>query len=854
MPQSDTPLYYLCTIIYFRIIRMGKDFVHLHVHTHYSINDGLARIEDLVEKAVRNGMPGMAITDHGNMYGIMEFFQVVSRLNNERINNGKEPFKPIFGCELYVARRGDNRLKKTLKDIGGYHFIVLAKNYTGYKNLMKLVSNSWTDGFYNRPRTDYTELEKYHEGLIVLSGCIAGEVPSKILNGDIVGAREAIGWYKNVWGDDYYLELQRHEVKDPKIRANRELYPLQQQVNELMIELAKEYDVKLVCTNDVHFVDKEHAEAHDRLICMATDKDLDDPNRILYTKQEWFKTCEEMGDVFSDIPEALSNTMEILNKVELYGIEHQPTLPLFPVPKGYGTEHDYMESLTLSGARKIYGEPLPSEVEERLNFELDVIKTKGFSRLFLIIQDLVNAMRKTYVMVGSGRGSDASSMVCYCLGITTIDPLKYNLWFERFVRLDRDRLPILCIDFDYEGRIQAIRYLEEKYGKDCCAHIIKFTKMTKEEAIKKVARVEKLPINYSNAICKAIPNDYKYFSLKTVIQYVPELQEAEASDNPHLSNTIKYAKTLENTICKTSIHPSSFVISQGPIYEWVPVSTIADPNEKWQVLTCTQYDDFSIGSTGVIEIDILGLRTLSELKAAISNIKKNLGIEFNLDDIPIDDPKTFKLFQQGQTIGVFMHESASLRTYLKHLHPTTIDDLVALFALYRPGSMDYIPSFIARKNGKETIKYDILYMEKYLKETYGMTIYQEQIMLLSRQLADFNREESYMLQDAMGKKKGHIIELLKPKFIEGGRKNGHDPGALEKIWTDWESFDFYPFMKAHAVSYTKIAYQTAYLKANFPYEYMTALLDSRKDNKVEYDLLLEECNRMKLYLVFKDYQ
>ena len=718
---------------------------------------------------------------------------------------------------------------------------------------MKLVSNSWTDGYYNRPRTDHTELEKYYEGLIVLSGCIAGEVPSKILKGDIIGAREAIEWYKNLWGDDYYLELQRHEVKDPEIRANRELYPLQQQVNKVMIELAKEYGIKLVCTNDVHFVEQEHAEAHDRLICMATGKDIDDPSRILYTKQEWFKTYEEMREVFSDIPEALSNTMDILNKVELYSIEHKPTLPLFPIPKGFGTEHDYLESLTLSGARRIYGEPLPSEVEERLKFELDVITSKGYSRLFLIIHDLVDAMRNDGVMVGPGRSSDASSLVCYCLGITTIDPLKSDLLFERFVRLDRDRLPIFCIDFDYEGRIQAIKYLEEKYGKDCCAHIIKFNKMTKQKAINNVARIENLPISDSNTICKAIPKEYEYFSLKSIIQYVPELQKAEASDNPHLSNTIKYAKTLENTICETSIHPSRFVICQGPIYEWVPVSTIADPNEKWKVLTCTQYDDFSIDSTGVIEINLEGLRVLSELKATILNIKKNLGIEFNLENNPIDDSKTFKLFQQGQTIGVFMHESGSLRTYLKHLHPTTIDDLVALFALYRPGSWDYIPLFINKKNGKEKIEYDIPCMEKYLKDTYGLTIYQEQIMLLSRQLADFSREESYILRDAMGKKKSHIIELLKPKFIEGGKKNGHNPKVLEKIWSDWESYGCYAFMKAHAVSYTKIAYQTAYLKANFPYEYMTALLESRKGNEVEYDLLLEECMRMKLYRVFKDY-
>ena len=833
---------------------MEKGFVHLHVHTQYSIYDGLAQIKDLVEKAVNNGMPGMAITDHGNMYGIMKFHHVVRRINKERISKGEKPFKPIFGCEMYVARRGDKLQKVLREDLGGYHLILLAKNYTGYKNLMRLVSNSWVQGYYNRPRTDCADLEKYHEGLIVLSGCIAGEVPSKILRGDIVGARNAIEWYKGIWGDDYYLELQRHKVKDPAIMANRDTYPLQEQANKVMIELAKEYGIKLVCTNDVHFAEQEQAEAHDRLVCMGTGKEIDDPSRMLYTKQEWFKTYEEMKEVFSDIPEALSNTMGILNKVELFNIERQPTLPLFPIPKGFGAEDDYLESLTLSGAHRIYGDSLPSEVDERLKFELDVIKAKGFSRLFLIIQDLVNFMRKDGVMVGPGRGAEAGSLVCYCLRITTIDPLKHDLLFERFVRLDRDMLPYFCIDFDCEGRIQAIKYLKEKYGKDCCAHIIQFTKMTKEEAIKKVARIEKLPISDSNAICNAIPGEYEYFSLKSIIQYIPELQEAEASDNLHLSNTIKYAKILDNTICGTNIHPYGFVVSDGSISEWAPVSIEKDTNDDFLAIVCTQYDERYIESTGLVRIDILELRSLSETKVTLTNIKKNLGVEIDLEHIPIDDPKTLKLFQQGQTIGVFMHESPSLQTYLKYLHPTTIDDLAALFALYRPGPMDYIPSFIARKNGKEEIKYDIPCMEKYLKETYGMTIYQEQIMLLSRQLADFSREESYILRDAMAKKKGHVIELMKQKFIEGGRKNGHDPKALEKIWTDWEKYGYYLFMKSHAVSYTMIAYQTAYLKAHFPYEYMTALLESRKDNKVEYDLLLEECMRMKLYRVFKDYQ
>lgn len=798
-------------------------------------------------------MPGMAITDRGNMYGIMEFHHVVKRINKERFSNGEEPFKPIFGCEVYVARRGDKLRKVTREDLGGYHLILLAKNYTGYKNLMRLVSNSWVEGYYSRPRTDCVELEKYHEGLIVLSGCVAGEVPSKIIRGDMAGARKAIEWFKSIWGDDYYLELQRHEVKDPAIMANRDTYPLQEQANKVIIELAKEYGVKLVCTNDVHFVELEQAEAHDRFKCMGLGKEINDPSRMLYTKQEWFKTYDEMKEVFSDIPEALSNTMEIFNKVELYSIERQPTLPLFPIPQGFISEYDYLKSLTLSGAHRIFGDSLPSEVEERLMFELEVIKSKGFSRLFLIIQDLVNAMRNGDVMVGPGHGVEAGSLVFYCLGITTIDPLKHDLLFESFIRLNHDMLPYFYIDFDCEGRIQAIEYLEEKYGKDCCAHIIMFTKIKKQKAIKEVALIEILPIYDSNAICKAIPKEYYYFPLKSIIQYVPKLKEAETSDSRHLSDTIKYSILLDNTICGTYIHPYGFVVSDGPISEWAPVSLEKDPNEDYQTIVCTQYESRYIGSSGFFQMNFVELRPLSEIKVTLSNIKNNLGIEIDLEHIPIDDPKTLKLFQKGNTIGVFLFELHDMRAWLKHLRPTTFDDLIAIYALCRPGAQDYISTFIRRKNGKEEINYDIPCMEKFLKETYGVTIYQEQIMLLSRQLADFSREESYILQDAMGKIKWDIIDALEQKFIKGGKKNGHDPKVLKKIWSFWKGFGRYTLMKSHAVSYTMIAYQTAYLKANYPFEYMTTLLESRKDNKVEYDLLLEECMRMKLYRVFKDY-
>ena len=808
---------------------MEKGFVHLHVHTQYSINDGLARIENLVEKAVKEGMPGMAITDHGNMFGIMEFNKVVNRLNKKRKNNGEEPFKPIYGCEMYVVRQGNMKQKEDFRDIGGYHLVVLAKNYQGYKNLMKLVSRSWLEGYYGRPRTDRSDLERFHEGLIVLSGCLAGEIPTKILNGDIAGAREAIEWHKRVWGDDFYLELERHQVTDPNIQANRKTYANQQQVNNVLIELAKEFGVKLVCTNDVHFVDRKHAEAHDRMLCIATGKKLDDPNRCLYTKQEWFKTSKEMHAVFSDVPEAISNTMDIFRKVEFYSIEHKPVLQLFQNPQGNESEENYLKELAFCGAKKIYGEQLPSEVETRLLFELGVISTKGFSRYFLIIQDLVNAMRNEYgVMVGPGRGSSTGSLVLYCLGITTIDPLKHCLLFERFMRLDRDTLPAISIDLDSEGRLLAKKYLEDKYGKACCANIITFTKLSPHKALKYVAKLE----NISQTVVNALWNETDpYFkSVDFNCKYTPAFKKAEKSKNPAMRNLIKYSKMLEGTICGTGIHPSGFVLSQGPQSEWVPVSTSDDPNDQWEVLYCTQYDGNHVDSSGVVRMDLQGLRTLSELKAALLNIKKFRGIDISLDNIPLDDSKTLKLFQSGHTIGVFGFESSAIKAYLRYLHSATFDDLVALYALYRPGAMDYIPSFIERKEGKEKIRYEIPCMEKYLKETYGLTIYQEQIMHLSRQLADFSQEEGYKLQDAMGKMKKKDFDSMKLKFTEGGIKNGHDPVILEKILSEWENMKWYAYMKAHAVSYTMIAYQTAYLKANYPYEYMTVLLKSRMND------------------------
>ena len=879
-----------------------EDFIHLHVHTYYSILDGQSSIKRLVDKAIGNGMRGMAITDHGDMFGIKEFHDYVGGINKGRKKEGQPPFVPIFGCEMYVSRHGSKSLRRGKEDQSGYHLIVLAKNYKGYKNLIKLVSRSWVDGYYMRPRTDREDLEQFHEGLIVCSACIAGEVPKKILNGDIAGAREAIEWYHRVFGDDYYLELQRHEVKDPSIRANRETFPLQQKANKVLIELAHEYGIKLVCSNDAHFVDQENAEAHDHLLCLSTGKDLDDPTRMLYSKQEWFKTREEMNEVFNDVPEALSNTCEILDKIEIYSIDHDPIMPFFPIPESFGTEEewrrkfteeqlfqeftsdengenqlpqeegekkikklggydklyrikfeaDYLAELAYAGAKKRYGTPIPKDVEDRVRFELHIMKTMGFPGYFLIVQDFINSARDELgVMVGPGRGSAAGSVVAYCLGITKIDPLKYDLLFERFLNPDRISLPDIDTDFDDDGRGKVLKWVEDKYGHENCAHIITYATMATKNSLKDVARVEKVPIAVSNALCKAIPDRLPDVDGKTpkmnlvnAIKAVPELRDAEASNDPALRNTIKYAKMLEGTVRGTGIHACGFIICRDPISDWVPVSTADDPDFKDQKTNCTQYDGHVIESTGLIKMDFLGLKTLSEMKEACAVIKQTRGIDVDLDTIPIDDPKTYELYQQGRTIGTFQFESAGMQKYLRELKPTVFEDLIAMNALYRPGPMGYIPQFIRRKHGEEPITYDIPVMEKYLKDTYGITVYQEQVMLLSRLLADFTRGESDALRKAMGKKKKDIVDAMKPKFIEGGKKNGHDPKVLEKIWSDWEAFASYAFNKSHAACYSWVAFQTAYLKANYPAEFMAAIMSRRRDQITEITKLMDECKQM----------
>ena len=877
-----------------------EDFVHLHVHTHYSILDGQSKVSYLVDKAVNNGMKGMAITDHGVMFGIKEFSDYCANINKARKKNGEEPFKPIFGCEMYVARRRKEDKVKEMHDNSGYHLIVLAKNYQGYKNLIKLVSHAWVDGYYYRPRTDRADLEKYHEGLIVCTACLAGEVPRNILKGDIDAAREAVEWYQRVFGDDFYLELQRHEVKDPTLLANREAFPLQQKVNRVLLQFAKEYGIKYVCTNDCHFEDKETAEAHDHLLCLSTQEDLNSPTRMRYSKQEWFKTREEMNEVFTDLPEAMSNTLEILDKVELYSIDNGPIMPFFPIPESFGTEEkwrqkfseqqlydefttdengenqlspedgqavidrlggyekiyrikfeaDYLAKLAHDGAKQLYGDPIPEEVQKAIMFELHVMKTMGFPGYFLIVQDFINAARTELdVMVGPGRGSAAGSVVAYCLGITRIDPLKYDLLFERFLNPDRVNLPDIDTDFDDDGRGRVLQWVMDKYGEENCAHIITYSTMATKNSLKDVARVEGLPLEISNRLCKAIPErlpDGMKMNLKNAIACTPMLQEAEVSEDARERNTIKYAKMLEGTVRGTGIHACGFIICRNPISEWVPISTATDPDYPDQKVPVTQYDGHVIETTGLIKMDFLGLKTLSEIKEACKVIKQTTGDIIDIENIPIDDELTYQLYQRGQTVGTFQFESAGMQKYLRELHPTVFEDLIAMNALYRPGPMDYIPDFIKRKNNPALVKYDIPCMEKYLKDTYGITVYQEQVMLLSRQLANFTRGESDALRKAMGKKKKAIVDQMKPKFLAQGKANGHDPEVLEKIWGDWEKFASYAFNKSHATCYSWVAYQTAYLKAHYPAEFMAALMTRRFSQITEITKLMEECKALKI--------
>lgn len=899
---------------------MGK-FVHLHVHSSYSVLDGMSSISGLVDKAIDSGMNALALTDHGNMFGIKEFYNYAKKKNGETEAKVKELeeklkseeiseeeklqleqeleatkkkiFKPIFGSEVYVAHR--SMMDKTAQeDRSGYHLVLLAKNEKGYRNLSKLVSKGHIDGFYYRPRIDHALLKEYSEGIIATSACLGGEIHKKVEAGDLAGAEASVLWYKEVFGDDFYIELQRHKTDKPG--ASTETYEKQIIQNAELIKLARKTNTKLVATNDVHFVEEEHADAHEHLICLSTGKDLDDPTRMRYTKQEWLKSPEEMAEIFADLPEAIENTIEIANKVEVFKLEGPPMMPVFPIPEEFGTEEDYrkkydeealraefeeaydrlggydkairikldadyLEKLTYEGAKFRYGENLNEETRERIDFELNVMKKMGFPGYFLIVQDFIQAARDMGISVGPGRGSAAGSVVAYCLKITNIDPLKYDLLFERFLNPDRISLPDIDIDFEDDRRGEVVQWVTEKYGKERVANIVTYGTMGTKSAIKDVARVQKLPLAEAERLTKLVPNkipkkketdkDIKV-NLTNCLIHVEELREARNSSDPVLSNTLKYAEMLEGTVRQTGVHACGLIIGSDDLINLVPLSTAVDKDTKEDKII-TQFEGTVIEDIGLIKMDFLGLKTLSIIKDTLNNIKKSRGIDLDIETIPIDDKKTYKLFSRGDTVGVFQFESAGMQKYLKELKPSQFEDLIAMNALYRPGPMDYIPQFVKRKHGEEKIEYPFPEMEKRLKETYGITVYQEQVMLLSRDLAGFTRGQSDELRKAMGKKLQDQMEALHVKFIEGAQKNGFGPvEKLEHIWSDWAKFASYAFNKSHATCYSWIAYQTAYLKAHYTAEFMAANLTRNKDDISEIGKLMDECKYLKMEVLGPD--
>ena len=812
-----------------------QNFVHLNVHSHYSINDGCASIEELVDAAIKDKMPGIAITDNGNMFGVMDFFDYVTRINNERRQKGKKPFKPIIGCELYVApeAKEDQKLCKHCK---GYRLIVLAKNYQGYKNLIKIVSNSWTDGFYMRPRTDRAELEKYHEGLIVLSGSAGSEVFTKISKGDIEGLEETIRWYQQTFGEDYYLELLRCADYDLKSNTPSDLMLEQQKVNTVLIQKAKEYGVKVVATNDVHYVAPEDLAAYNIQQCYATGKTMDEFAKTDILQFRWLTSRKHMCELFSDVPEAIASTMEIFDKVEFYDIRHAPIVPAINIPDGFGSERrekedNYLEYLSFFKAKQIYGESLPEDVIERLAFELKIIKQKGASGYFLFLQDVVNiAQSELGVWVGPGRSSAAGSLVCYCLGVTKIDPLKHDLLFERFLSPERTILPDIDIDFDDEGRERVLEWLQQKYGKECCAHVVSFHTFSTANAFSTVARVNQMHTPETLVVNELLLGCY-WRSIKNHIKYEPEIRKAIQKVGNPLRNAFANTARLERKICGLGVHACGFVVADKPVSDWAPVSTcsIEDSKGNEQIVNCTQYGGLHVESSGLIKFDFLGLNTLSQMRDICASIKVHYDKDFDIDKIPIDDEKTMELFQTGQTDDVFQFSSKGMQKYLQKLHPTCFEDLVILNCMYRPGPMEYIETLVRQKNSKKAVKYMIPCSEKYLHNTYGIIVYQEQIMMLSRLIANFDRSESDLLRKALGKRKMDVLSILKPHFIEGGIKNGHKKNALEKVWNEMERKGLYAFNKSHAVCYTWLAYQMAYLKANYPEEFKQVIENYNSD-------------------------
>jgi DNA polymerase III subunit alpha len=807
-------------------------FSHLHVHTQYSILDGASNISHLIDKVKSLGMEAVAITDHGNMFGVKEFH--ASAL--------KKGIKPVIGCEIYVAKRSISEVAGK-EDRSGDHLILLAKNLTGYKNLIKLVSTAWIKGFYYKPRIDKKLLAQYREGLIATSACLAGEIQDEILNGSINRAEEVLKTYLELFGDDFYLEIQRHETNDPE--ADRTAFPLQQKVIEVFRKFSAQYNVRIIATNDVHFINAEDAEAHDRLICLNTAKDIDDPDRLRYSRQEYLKSEEEMRSIFSDIPEAVDNVAELVAKIEKYKLDHDPIMPDFELPQGYTDKNDYLRYLTYQGAKERWGD-LTAEQTERIDFELDTIAKMGFPGYFLIVQDFLRAAREMGVSVGPGRGSAAGSAVAFCLRITDIDPIKYGLLFERFLNLDRISMPDIDIDFDEDGREKVLQYVVKKYGHDKVAHIITFGTMAAKMAIRDVARVQKLPLADADRLAKMVP-ERPGVTLSAAYAEVPELAKERNSSNKLIAQTLKFAEVLEGSVRQTGIHACGIIIGKESLDNYIPLCTAKDTD-----LYSTQYDGSQVGSVGLLKMDFLGLKTLSIIKDCIENIKRSKGIEIDINNLPLDDKKTFDLFSNGETTAIFQFESTGMKRYLKDLKPNRFEDLIAMNALYRPGPMEYIPLFIKRKHGIEPINYLLPVMEKYLNDSYGVTVYQEQVMLLSQELAGFTKGEADNLRKAMGKKKKSIMDEMNLKFREGCSKKGYDENIVNKIWSDWEAFAQYAFNKSHSTCYALVAFQTGYLKAHYPAEYMAAVLSRNISDIKKITTFMDETRRMGMEVLGPD--
>ncbi len=838
------------------------DFVHLHCHTQYSLLDGASEIGAMMDKAQRDGQKGVALTDHGNMFGAFKF---VSEAN-------KRGLKPIVGCEFYLV---DDRHKQAFSRAKGekdnrYHQLLLAKNQKGYENLSKLTSLGFIEGLYGKfPRIDKELIEQYSEGVIATSCCIGAEIPQAILRGDLEKAEELIKWWVDLLGDDFYIELQRHRgLENIDIGKDRNGNPIysgmsQEQVNQQLLVFAKKYNLKVIATNDSHYIEEEDAIPHDMLLCINTNSIIADDKRFKFSSSDYFfKTKDQMSTLFQDLPNAIDYTMEIFDKIEELELARDILLPAFPLPEGFDNQDAYLRHLTYEGAKRRYG-TITDEIRERLDFELDVIEKSGYPGYFLIVEDFITTARKMGVSVGPGRGSAAGSAVAYCIGITNVDPIKYDLLFERFLNPERVSMPDIDIDFDDEGRQKVIDYVIDKYGKDQVAQIITYGTMAARSSLRDVGRVMDIPLPEVDKVAKIFPTHLKA-NLKKVLapnDIDPKLkgqmngEDVEkayqfrklAEGDDEIATMIQNAKKLEGSIRNTGIHACGIVITPDEITKYVPVKADKDTG-----MLVTQFDNSVAEDAGLLKMDFLGLKTLSIIKEAVRMIKENHGIELIMDDVNLEDEETYKLFQRGETIGIFQYESPGMQKHMKSLVPTTFDDLIAMNALYRPGPIEYIPDFIDRKHGRKPITYDLPEMEEYLRDTYGITVYQEQVMLLSQKLGNFTKGQADMLRKGMGKKKKNIIDALYPKFIEGGTSNGHPKDKLDKIWKDWEAFASYAFNKSHSTCYAFIAFQTAYLKAHYPAEFMASVLTNNKSDISKLTFFLSECKRMKLPVLGPD--